>query len=67
MAGETSIQAVIREIKEELDIDINSNQCKYLFTIRRQNICNRQGNSDSQSFKKRKYNTLYRRCSLSPR
>lgn len=38
MAGETSIQAVIREIKEELDIDINSNQCKYLFTIRRQNI-----------------------------
>ena len=40
MAGETSIQAVIREIKEELDIDINSNQCKYLFTIRRQNIFN---------------------------
>ena len=38
MAGETSIQAVIREIKEELDIDINSNQCEYLFTIRRQNI-----------------------------
>ena len=40
MAGETSIQAVIREVKEELDIDINSNQCKYLFTIRRQNIFN---------------------------
>lgn len=38
VAGETSMEAVIREIKEEIDIDITIDQCEYLFTIRRQNI-----------------------------
>lgn len=37
-AGETSMDAVLREIKEELGIDIIPEQCEYLFTIRRQNI-----------------------------
>lgn len=37
-AGETSVAAVIREIKEEIDVDITPEQCEYLFTIRRQNV-----------------------------
>lgn len=38
MAGELSIDTVIREIKEELDIDISKEKCQYLFTVRRQNM-----------------------------
>lgn len=38
ISGESSIETVIREIKEELNLDVNKEECKYLFTIRRQNI-----------------------------
>ena len=38
MAGESSLDTVIREIKEELDIDVNKEDCKYLFTVKRQNM-----------------------------
>lgn len=37
-AGETSIETVIREIKEELNLDVREEQCKYLFTLKRENI-----------------------------
>lgn len=37
-AGEESMDTVIREIKEELSLDVNPEQCKYLFTIKRENI-----------------------------
>lgn len=36
-AGESSMDTVIREIKEELHLDIKEEQCKYLFTIKREN------------------------------
>lgn len=35
-SGEDSIEAALRELKEELGIKIDSNELKYLFTIRRQ-------------------------------
>lgn len=35
LAGETSIQSGLRELKEELDIDINPENMEYLFTIKR--------------------------------
>ena len=38
MAGESSMDAVVREIKEELNMDIDKTACQYLFTVRRQNI-----------------------------
>ncbi len=38
MTGENSIDTVIREIKEELNFDVKKENCKYLFTIKRQNI-----------------------------
>lgn len=37
-AGEESIDTVIREIKEELHLEVNPEQCQYLFTIKRENI-----------------------------
>ena len=37
-SGESSLDAVIREIKEELNLSITEEQCKYLFTIKRENI-----------------------------
>lgn len=37
-AGEESMDTVIREIKEELHLDVKPEQCKYLFTIKRENI-----------------------------
>ena len=36
--GEESMDTVIREIKEELNLDVNPEQCQYLFTIKRENI-----------------------------
>lgn len=36
LAGEDSLSAGIRELKEELNIDIQPNQLEYLFTIRRE-------------------------------
>ncbi len=35
-SGEDSIEAALRELKEELGVKIDSNELKYLFTIRRQ-------------------------------
>lgn len=37
-SGEESMDTVIREIKEELHLDVKEEQCKYLFTIKRENI-----------------------------
>ena len=37
-AGEESIDTVVREIKEELSLDVKPEQCQYLFTIKRENI-----------------------------
>lgn len=35
MAGETSIESGLRELKEELDIDAKAEELEYLFTIKR--------------------------------
>lgn len=35
MSGETSLEAAIREIKEEIGIDINSNTLKHIFSVKR--------------------------------
>lgn len=37
-AGESSMNTVIREIKEELGLTVNKEECKYLFTLKRENI-----------------------------
>lgn len=37
-AGESSMDTVLREIKEELGLDVNKEKCKYLFTLKRENI-----------------------------
>lgn len=34
-SGETSMDAAIRELKEEVNLDINENELEYLFTIKR--------------------------------
>lgn len=35
ISGETSIEAALREIKEEIDVDVNPNDLKLIFTIKR--------------------------------
>ena len=35
ISGETSIQAALRELKEELDLNVKEEELKYLFTIER--------------------------------
>ena len=35
ISGETSIEAALREIKEEIDVDVNPNDLKHIFTIKR--------------------------------
>lgn len=39
LKGENSLESGIRELKEELDIDIKPEQLEYLFTIKREEIC----------------------------
>ncbi len=42
IAGETSIEAIIREIKEELGITLSENQIKLLVELKRDKLPNRQ-------------------------
>lgn len=37
-AGESSMDTVIREIKEELGLSVTPEKCKYLFTLKRENV-----------------------------
>lgn len=47
LKGENNLESGIRELKEELDIDIKPEQLEYLFTIKREEIC---GNSTLRVF-----------------
>lgn len=38
-SGEDSLDAAIREIKEEIDMDINPNQLEFLFSLKRKQPC----------------------------
>lgn len=35
-SGETSLDTAVREVKEELDLDVSSDEFEYLFTIKRE-------------------------------
>lgn len=52
-AGDTSITAAVREVREELGISINSNDLKFIFTIRHEYI------SPDATFKDREFSDVY--------
>ena len=52
-AGDSSIIAAVREVREELGISINSNDLKLLFTIRHEYI------SPDNTFKDREFSDVY--------